>query len=80
MGLSNTPRHWQAANDTSRPCEDHMESVWTDYNSRQVEAEQRRLLKTGIGLAMSILLGIGLGVSLERGWTVKNAEAVEVMK
>lgn len=80
MGLSNTQRHWQAANYTSRPCEDHMESVWTDYNTRQVEAEQRRLLKTGIGLALSILLGIGLGVALERGWTAMNADAVEVAK
>jgi len=63
-----------------RPRADDMESVWASYNAAQVEAEQRRMIKAGIAVALSILLGIGLGVVLERSWTAMNAEVIEVAK
>ena len=74
------PRHWEAANDTCHPRADDMESVWASYNAAQVEAEQRRMIKTGVALALTILLGIGVGVGLERGWTAMNAEVIEAAK
>lgn len=63
-----------------RPRADDMESVWASYNAAQVEAEQRRMIKACLAVALSLTLGVVLGVALERSWTALNANAIEVTK